>query len=69
MTLITLAKKENRNSLPFLLTLSFILIGLSLSEGYAQKAFLLDEFVKEAGEKNTDYLKNLVYDNVPTIVL
>jgi len=69
MTLITLAKKENRNSLPFLLTLSFIMFGLSLSEGYAQKAFILDEFLKESGEKNTDYLKNLVYDNIPTIII
>ncbi len=69
MTLITLAKKENRNSLPFLLTLSFILFGLCLSEGYAQKAFLLDEFVKEAGEKNTDYLKTLVFDHVPSIII
>ncbi|MCH6233971.1 hypothetical protein [Cognataquiflexum rubidum] len=68
MTLITLAKKENRNSLPFLLSLVLFLFG-PLTEGYTQKAYLIDEFVKEAGEKNTDYLKNLVYDNVTTIVI
>lgn len=69
MTLITLAKKENHNSLPFLLSLFFFLFGLSLSEVYAQKALLIDDLVKEEGEQNTEYIKSLVYDNLPTIII
>lgn len=69
MPLITLAKKENRNTLPFFLSLSFFLFGLFPTEGYAQKAILFDDFVKEAGEKNTEYLKKLVFDHVPTIFI
>lgn len=69
MILLTTPKKEKRNRFPFLLSLFFVLFCLSLTESYAQKAFLIDEYIIGEGEKNTDFLKSLVYDNVPSIII
>jgi hypothetical protein len=65
MTLFTIPKKKNRSCL----FLVFTLFLLSFTQIHAQKAILLEEFMKQEGENNTDLLKSLVYDNVPTVIL
>lgn len=69
MTFLTFPSKENRSGFPFLLSLIIGFICFSFTEGYSQKASLFEEFVKAEGEKNTDFLRSLVNDNVPTILI
>jgi hypothetical protein len=68
MTLFT-PKKENCNSSSFLFSLIIVFVCFSFTESYSQKASSLEEYLKEEGEKNTDFLRNIVFDNVTTIII
>jgi hypothetical protein len=69
MALITSPKKENCNSFNFLSSLLIVIFCFSFTESYSQKATSLDQYIKEEGDNNTGFLKSLVFDNVPTIII
>jgi hypothetical protein len=69
MTLHNLPKKEICQGLPISFTLIMLLVFLPLTESYSQKAHSLEEYVNVEGEKNSEFLLHLVFDNIPTIII
>lgn len=66
MTLLNPLRKENHSRALFLVCLFFV---SSFSQIHAQKAFLLQEFLEQEGENNSELLKSLVFNNITTINL
>ncbi|MCH6200130.1 hypothetical protein MMU07_11090 [Aquiflexum sp. LQ15W] len=66
MTSLISPKNESRNSVLFLVLILFF---SSFSQIKAQKSLSLEEFINQEGENNTVFIKNLVFENIPTVLL
>jgi hypothetical protein len=57
----------NRSILQFILVCT--VLGFSLTKLQAQSPILLEKYILDEGEENTEYLQSLLYDNVPSILI